>query len=254
MSHETACQPKDGRGMLTLYQFPISHYCEKVRWALEYKHIDYRAVNLLPGFHVSKTTQLARHSFVPILQAADQVIQGSSEIITYLDAQYPEPGLTPPGPQAEEALNWERYVDDELGPHVRRCCYQILLDYPDIVIGLFTHRGPFYAKPLLKLIFPKLKTKMKALMDINAETALQSERQIDRVVNRLIDRLQTRSYLAGSQFTRADLAAAALIAPLRMPEKYGVTWPEKVPAQFLQFMDKFSSRTDWVDELYRQYR
>ena len=35
----------------TLYQFPISHYCEKVRWAMDYKKLEYKAKNLLPGLH-----------------------------------------------------------------------------------------------------------------------------------------------------------------------------------------------------------
>ena len=33
---------------IVLYQFPISHYCEKVRWALAYKSISYQKINLLP--------------------------------------------------------------------------------------------------------------------------------------------------------------------------------------------------------------
>ncbi|MGR9114583.1 MAG: glutathione S-transferase N-terminal domain-containing protein [Gammaproteobacteria bacterium] len=35
--------------MLTLYRFPVSHYCEKVRWALDYKQLDFQTKNLLPG-------------------------------------------------------------------------------------------------------------------------------------------------------------------------------------------------------------
>jgi len=45
--------------MLTLYQFPISHYCEKIRWALDHKGLDYKLVNLLPGFHVSTAKKLS---------------------------------------------------------------------------------------------------------------------------------------------------------------------------------------------------
>lgn len=38
--------------MLTLYQFPISHYCEKIRWALDFKQLKYNTVNLLPALHI----------------------------------------------------------------------------------------------------------------------------------------------------------------------------------------------------------
>jgi len=54
--------------MLTLYQFPISHYCEKARWALDYKKLDYRKVNLLPGPHMKKTKKLSGKTQVPVLE------------------------------------------------------------------------------------------------------------------------------------------------------------------------------------------
>ena len=44
--------------MLSLYQFPISHYCEKIRRALDYEKLDYRVVNLLPGFHASTAKRI----------------------------------------------------------------------------------------------------------------------------------------------------------------------------------------------------
>jgi glutathione S-transferase len=37
--------------MRVLYQFPLSHYCEKARWLLDHKELDYVAHNLIPGFH-----------------------------------------------------------------------------------------------------------------------------------------------------------------------------------------------------------
>lgn len=240
--------------MITLYQFPISHYCEKVRWALDYKKLEYKVVNLLPGFHFYKTKKLAPHSFVPILMGDDKVIQGSNKIISFLDKEYPEQSLTPEEKHSEQALKWEKYVDEELGPHVRRCYYHILLEYPDIVIDFFAHQGPFYGKPLLKATFPILRNRMRKLMEINDKTAEESKKQIEIAVDLLYNRLQEQAYLAGSRFSRADLAAASLIAPLRMPVKYGLNWPEKVPAQLVELMDKYSKKTEWVDEAYRNHR
>ncbi len=33
--------------MRVLYQFPLSHYCEKARWLLDHKELDYVAHNLI---------------------------------------------------------------------------------------------------------------------------------------------------------------------------------------------------------------
>ena len=37
--------------MRILYQFPLSHFCEKARWMLDYKELEYVAQNLMPGAH-----------------------------------------------------------------------------------------------------------------------------------------------------------------------------------------------------------
>ena len=58
---------------LVLYQFPISHFCEKARWALDYKGLDYTTKNLLPGLHVKTTKKLAARSSVPGTFAGDPV-------------------------------------------------------------------------------------------------------------------------------------------------------------------------------------
>jgi hypothetical protein len=36
-----------------LHQFPISHYCEKTRWNLDAKQLEYRVKNQLPGPHAN---------------------------------------------------------------------------------------------------------------------------------------------------------------------------------------------------------
>ncbi len=37
--------------MRTLYQFPLSHFCEKARWMLDHKELEYVAHNLVPIVH-----------------------------------------------------------------------------------------------------------------------------------------------------------------------------------------------------------
>src|SRR5690554_7199812 len=71
---------------IRLYQFCVSHYSEKVRWALDYKGINYQPVNLLPGQHVQTIRKLTgAGSSVPVLDHDGQLIQGSSRILDHLD-------------------------------------------------------------------------------------------------------------------------------------------------------------------------
>lgn len=101
--------------MTTLYQFPISHYCEKVRWALDYKKVDYKVQNLLPGLHVKKAMSLCNNSEVPILQHGDHVIHNSSDIISYIDKNFDGNRLTPDDETSkQQSLEWETFVDREM--------------------------------------------------------------------------------------------------------------------------------------------
>ena len=241
--------------MLTLYQFAISHYCEKIRWALDFKQLEHRVKNLLPGLHFMTARKLAGDSAVPILVYDEKVIQNSSDIITYLDAVFPQRALTPVRDDwRQEALEWERYLDKEVGIHVRLCCYHSLLEHPAMLIPSFTKGGAWYGAAVYRVIFPTLRKKMRELMNINERTARLSRVRVERAIDKLNARLQGRSYLVGDQFTRADLAAAALLAPLCRPQQYGLDWPEKFPDELQAMVEANQDKIRWVEELYRKHR
>ncbi len=241
--------------MITLYQFPISHYCEKIRWTLAYKQIDYEVKNLLPGLHSLTTSKIATQSSVPILVHDEKVIQGSSQIISYLDENFIEHNLTPIDDQLKaQALEWEDFADREIGPAIRSCFYNILLEHPNIVIPFFVHQGPWYGKFILPLMFPTLKVKMCELMDINEVSAKNSKDRLSIAIDKLYLCLQKNSFLAGNEFSRADLSTASLLAPLRRPKKYGLNWPDHFPEPLENLITEFNVKTSWVDDLYEKYR
>ena len=241
--------------MMKLIQFPISHYCEKVRWTLNYKKLDFEIVNLLPGPHFIQTRKYSKRSSVPILIHDGKPIQGSGNIITYLDETFPDRSLTPTDPKEKaEALEWETFADAEVGVHVRRCLYEHLLDTPDIVIPMFATDGPWYATALMKATFPVLRKKMKLMMNINPEKAKYSRERLNTSVDRLQARYKTNEYLVGDSFTRADLTAAALMAPFYMPEGYGLNWPKDLPEPSQELLAEFSNRIGWVGKSYSKYR
>ena len=241
--------------MIKLYQFPISHFCEKIRWTLDYKNIDYEIKNLIPGLHSITTKKLATETSVPILTHDDRVIQGSSKIISYLDNTFPTQNLTPEELKIkEEALKWEDYLEREIGNNVRLCCYHILLEYPNIVIPFFTQNSPWYGKPFLAIMFPKLKIRMKLRMKLNDVSAKKAREDLRIAIDKLYTHYQKHEFLVGNQFSRADLTAASLLSPLFMPEKYGLNWPDKLPDKMEELIAEFSEKTKFSIDLYEKYR
>ncbi len=241
--------------MLTLYQFAISHYCEKARWALAHKRLEHELRNLLPGPHVAQLKKLAPKSSTPLLVHDETTVQGSGEIISYLDRTFPERPLTPADEaEAREALEWERYLDEEIGVHVRRCAYHTLLEHPSIVVPFFTKDGPWYGPLLYKLIFPTVRERMRGFMDINAETSAESRRHLEAATDRLFTHLEGRSFIVGDRFTRADLTAAALLAPVYRPAKYGLEWPAEMPPEIEELVSTLDRGAAWVSRTYAEHR
>ncbi|MAR90105.1 MAG: glutathione S-transferase N-terminal domain-containing protein [Pseudomonadota bacterium] len=240
---------------LTLYQFPISHFCEKARWALDFKALDYTTKNLLPGQHVKVIRRLAAQSSVPVLEHEGRSIQGSEQILTYLDEKFPARKLTPVNSgEAQAALEWERYLDKEIGVHVRRYVYQTLLQHPSLVTGFFATGGPFWWRPWLRLIYPKLVTVMRKRMNINPATAAESKQRVLMALERLNDSVGDSGYLVGAGFSRADLTAAALLAPLFMPPQYGLNWPAALPEPLHSEVAALEPQLQWARDIYARYR
>jgi len=241
--------------MLTLYQFPISHYCEKVRWALDYKKLEYRTVNLLPGLHRARVTKLSGSSSLPVLVHDGRIIKNSSDIIDYLDAHFPESPLTP-ADQAlrREAMEWEKFADEQIGILVRAVCYHVLLDHPAMLVPIFTAGGPWYGRFVMPIIYPKLSGVMRDKMKLNQETSQIALGQLGQAIDKLDARLQDREFLVGDSFTRADLAVASLLAPLHKAEKYGVVWPAQFPEALEKISEGLAGKTAWVKRFYADYR
>lgn len=243
---------------IRLYQFAISHYCEKVRWALDYKGLSYEAISLLPGQHVKTIRKLTgKDSSVPVLDHDGHRVQGSKEIIDYLDETFPENPLTPADPQAREAaMAWEHRLDEEVGPAVRCYSYHHFLQRPKVVVPLLAAGTPFYNRILLKLAFSRVDEIMRKWMKINEKTAELSRETMEAYLIELAEAYQQKPYLAGDSFSRADLTAAALFAPMFQPEQYPVPWPKpaKIPKDIKVWLDQWQPQIQPLETVYAANR
>src|SRR3954462_3568883 len=158
-----------------LWQLQISHYNEKVRWALDYKRIPHTRKSMLPGIHQLIVKRKAGVITSPVLELDGQGIGDSSAILQVIEERWPEPPLIPTTPlQRRRALRLEDYFDEELGPHIRRAVYYELLPYPDIVIPLFTDGASARSRALLRAGFPVLRVGMRRFFKIYEEPSAYS--------------------------------------------------------------------------------
>src|SRR3989338_9545032 len=143
---------------MTLLEFPHSHYCEKARWALDYKGIPFKAVAILPGLHMITVRKYAPDTSVPVLLSDNEVVQGSSEIINYLEQKYPSHVLTPKdADQHQTCLEIEHAMDKRLGENIRRVLYDGLLAHPEFIRYCFTHPMSGVKQVFFRLFYPMLR-------------------------------------------------------------------------------------------------
>src|SRR4051794_37928749 len=144
-----------------LWQLQISHYNEKVRWALDYKRIPHTRRSMMPGVHRLISYRLSGIVTSPVLVVDGEGIGDSSTILQAMEARWPDPPLMPEDPgERERVLELEEWFDEELGPHIRRAVYWELLPYPELVVPLFTDGASDRKKRMLLRSFPVLRVCM----------------------------------------------------------------------------------------------
>jgi glutathione S-transferase len=245
----------------TLYQFPISHYCEKARWNLDAKGLSYTVKNLMPGFHRPVMKRLAKGSgSVPVLVDGEVVLGDSTEIALHLERTYPSPALLPPaGPERDRVLELEQYFDD-VGVHVRRWAYgQILGSGADL--GQMFFRG--YGAPQRffgRMMVPLLKAVLRRQYRIYPPKVEESRQKVLAGLDRLERELggDPSRYLVGSSLTLADITTASLFAPLVMAQGSPYVFEPGIliPKALGQMAEEVRARPagQWLVRLYQQHR
>jgi glutathione S-transferase len=214
---------------------PISHYCEKARWALDRAGVAYRERAHLQLIHRVAVRRAGGGTTVPVLVCGDRVLADSTDIVDEADAQAPpDRRLYPDDPgAAAEVRALEDDYDARLGPHGRRWMYNGLRGRRDLAIAYGCTGVPAWERRALPLVYPAVARAIDRYLDVTPTTAAQSEAEVRAVFDAVAQRLSDgRPYLCGERFTAADLTFAALAASVLMPPGYGVPLPqpEELPA------------------------
>ncbi|TNE36667.1 MAG: glutathione S-transferase family protein [Alphaproteobacteria bacterium] len=171
----------------TLYHLPLSPFCRKVRVALAEKKLDYEGVIERPWDERPEFLDLNHGGTVPVFVDEDgTVVSESMAIVEYLEEVYPEPSLLP-GDAAARA-------------EVRRICQWFDLKFDGEVTTMVLAEK--VDKRLMKLGAPDLELVRAGLTNLAYHMDYVSYLS------------EERKWLAGDDFSLADIAAAAHLSAM----------------------------------------
>jgi glutathione S-transferase len=238
-----------------LITIPVSHYCEKTRWALTRSQLPFVEECHMPPFHRFATRRISKRSnsdpipqteqnmspinrfiarqvggqTVPVLVTETAILRSSDEILNYIDAISPdELKLYPIDPDDRQQVDELVHTFDSiLAPAVRLWAYSYIMSQDRLVQPLWCHGVPWFERQLFPVVFPWMRSNVMQMYDINDAsiiTADESIYQIFEMVGTLL--ADGRSYLVGDLFTAADLAFVTLAAAVVLAPEYGIKLPE----------------------------
>jgi glutathione S-transferase len=219
-----------------LITIPISHYCEKARWALDRAGIEYEERPHLQMLHWVAVKRAGGGRTAPVLVCGDRVMPDSTDILRYADERTdPARRIYPDDPAlADDVRALELDFDARLGPEGRRWMYDAMRDRRDLALKYAPTGVPAWQRRSLPFAMPVVSRVIDRYFDITPDTAARSLDEVRATFDSVAERLAPGGggYLVGDRFTAADLTFAALAAPIVLPPEYGVPLPrlDELPA------------------------
>ena len=242
-----------------LWHLPISHFSEKVRWALDWKRVPHRRRVMPPGLHPLGGLLLTcgRGFTMPVLEIDGSTIGDSTAIVAALEERFGGRSLYPADAAARErALELEDWFDENLGPPARQWGFDALLTEPEAMRAFAIKQTEWAPLPVLTELFaPVAKVFLALRYSVGSEAGAEEARgKLVQALDRLEAELDGAEFLVGNRFTIADLTAAALFYPLVLPPEG--PWQPVRTAEFEEFQSSVRTRPGfhWVEDTFRRHR
>lgn len=240
-----------------LHQFRFSNFNEKARWALAFKGLDLPRKDYLPGPHGGQIKKLCPESFTPVLEWDGDHIQGSAAVIDHLERVQPKPALYPADPaEKEEALRVQAHFDERVGPEVRRALFLDTMSDAGYMANLFAGGKPWLVRKSYGTMLPLVRPLMRSAMDLTPDKQSAALKATEEGLDLVAERSKATGYLVGTQFSVADLAAAALLSITANPDHPDMKRPEPMSKTTRAWMERWKDHpgTRWIKEMYAKHR
>lgn len=194
--------------MISLYQFEISPYADKVRRALRWKGLQFKTVEVLVSRRNAHKAVSPTGKFPAIVDEGRTIVD-STDILRYLDARYPEKRIAPDHPRdAALATILEDWADESL------YFYDLTMrPWPQnrewFVNDLLAHESGLTRSMLARAI-PGAISKAAAAQGLGRKSQATVVSDLTALYDALESLLEGVDWLAGPRISSADLAVRVM--------------------------------------------
>jgi glutathione S-transferase len=242
-----------------LWHIPVSHYSEKVRWALDYKSVEHSRRTPPPGIHMvlALARTRGRQYTFPLMRIDGRTVGDSTAIIEVLESRFPDAPLYPDDPgDRRRALGLEDWFDEQLGPQMRLLAWHEVTREPAQLEQLAVQNVPAGLARLRGVAAATVKSFVNLRYRVRDEDSAENARDaVIAAFDKLEHELGGSEYLVGDRFSVADLTVASLFYPLILPPE-GPQVIKTAPAAIERFREPLRERRGyrWVEEMFRRHR
>lgn len=213
-----------------LVTIPISHFCERARWTLEYLQLPFRERPVLQMFHRRTLRKIGAGTTTPALRLADRVLSDSYEISDWANAQENESGRrlrfwTSQTVESETLVRW----GETLACWTRIIAYHWLLPRRGLLMRYNNRGAPRWQGWMLGLGYHRAVEMVRSHFGITEQRVLEVTDQLLGAMDALEKELGDAPYMklaqgsfAGDKFSELDLTLASYLGPVCLPQEYGI--------------------------------
>jgi glutathione S-transferase len=244
--------------MLELYQFELSHYCEKIRFILDYKQLPYRKVEVTPGLGQIDVFRMSGQRQVPVLKDGNDIIADSTAIAQYLDEKYPDRPIYPSDPmQRAQCLILEEWADESIAINGRKVMLSAFGQNPLFRSSLLPSSVPGILKSIVESVPREAFDVLSLGAGLTPDVVKSARKAMEHNLEALTLILKERPYLIGDRPTLADFAVAGLSLYLKIPTGNYLDVPGAIKGQGVPGLAEnpaYEVFWQWRDRLYADYR
>jgi glutathione S-transferase len=228
--------------LITLYQFPISPFCDKIRRILQYKRVEY-SVHNVPMLETPTTLRKKNKAGkVPCIEDAGTIVSDSTDIAHHLEARFPDPPLLPREPKVRALCHiLEDWADESLYFYEVFLRFMVPSNAPRWIAELVAD-DPIPIKLAARWIIPSHMRGVLRGQGLGRKTTEAVCDDLRRELTAIEDYLGDGKFLLGDAISLADIAVFAQLHCIRgTPEGGAIVADRPVVARWMDRVDAKTS-------------